>query len=113
MFTSHHCRHCRDKHQKMKPFPIKRRTKKQVYDQTKEFIINLENDRFSAEEVAKELRVKVHLVRQALHKLNLEGIVSQKSNNPPHDSTRDPWGYGSDSSWIASIYERIDHDKKI
>jgi hypothetical protein len=102
---------------KLKPIGIKKRSKKQVYDGTKDFIDKVINGlvkrpnntghwdaRITAEEVAEYLRVKTHLVKHALHKLNLEGVVSKPSHLAPHDSSRDPWGGGYDSSWQASIY---------
>jgi predicted transcriptional regulator len=49
------------------------------------------------------LKVQTHHIRQILHKLNLEGLVSQKKNKAPHDSKRDFWG-GHDSSWMPSLY---------
>lgn len=60
-----------------------------------------------AEDIASELRAKVPMVRQCFHKLNLEGILSQASNDGPHDSHRNRGMFGSDafvSAWVASLY---------
>ena len=114
MFTTHHCRHCADKHIKDKPIGIKKRSMKQIYDGTLWYINNLSaisgrpkhwKSFFWAEEIAGYLKVKIHFVTQALHKLNLEGIVSQPTHKAPHDSNRDPWTRGNgDSAWMGDIY---------
>jgi hypothetical protein len=98
----------------MKPIGIKKRTLKQVYDGTLFYINNLNtiNGRpshwkgfFWKEEIAKYLKVKTSLVEQVLHKMNLEGLVSQPVHHAPHDSNRDPWSHGGrDSSWMGDIY---------
>jgi transcription initiation factor IIE alpha subunit len=97
------------KHEKSPPFPIKKRSLGKIYGFTKGFVLNTTETYVTAEKIAKEMQVKVHLVRQALHKLNLEGLVGKKQNRPPHDSTRDRWG-GWDSSWRASTYEVLKND---
>lgn len=56
------------------------------------------------EGIAKLLEVPEHQVKISFHKLNQQGILSQPSHKPPHDSKRDFWG-GNDSSWAASSYE--------
>lgn len=118
MWQTHHCRcaGCRQKHIKMKPIGIKKRTNDQVYIGVVAFIDNLEILResqkrsyqkgfFWAEEVAESLRVPTHQVKQILHRLNLEGRVSQPKHKAPHDSNRDPWTYGNgDSAWMGDIY---------
>jgi len=53
------------------------------------------------EKIAATLNAREHQVAQALHKLNLEGLVCQKDNFPPHDCNRN---HGSDSSWCGSRY---------
>lgn len=116
MHTTHHCRcgGCKQKHIKMKPIGIKRRSFKYVYDRTLNYINNLSaisgrpshwKNFFWKEEIAKYLKIKTHLVEQVLHKMNLEGIVSQPTHKAPHDSNRDPWAYGNgDSAWMGDIY---------
>lgn len=108
MYAERHCRHCRDKHFKG-AISFKKRTDEYIYDYTRSYVSNRvdEGDSFTAEGIAREILVKTHKVRQALHKLNLEGIVTQKKNHAPHDSKRDWWHGGSDSSWMASFYYKV------
>lgn len=61
----------------------------------------------TAEGVSFETRTRTEQVRQALHKLNLEGIIGQKLDIAPHDSPRDMLFGGSDSAWKASVYDII------
>lgn len=62
---------------------------------------------FTAEQFASDLKASVDSIRQAFHKLNLEGIMSQKIDRPPHDSKRDRYTSAvADSSWQASLYRR-------
>ncbi len=56
------------------------------------------------EGVAAILQVPEHQVKVSFQKLNLDGVLSQSINIPPHDSKRDFWG-GNDSSWAASKYK--------
>ena len=62
---------------------------------------------FRKEVLSVELRAKESDVEQALHKLNLEGLVHQPLHLAPHDSTRDPWG-GMDSGWMGDTYYRTE-----
>jgi len=63
---------------------------------------------FCAEEIAFTLRLRAHFVRQALHRLNLAGEVSQAWRHFAHDSTRAPSiGCGRDSGWAANLYRRL------
>ena len=58
------------------------------------------------EGVAAILQVPEHQVKVSFQKLNLEGVISQSNNIPPHDSKRDFWFWGgNDSSWAASTYK--------
>ena len=81
-----------------------------IYKATKEYVHKASmsdksfNHFVTAEDIAYILNVKSHLVKQALKKLNLEGIVSQPVHHIPHDSSRDPWGGGRYSGWMADIY---------
>lgn len=58
----------------------------------------------TAEDIAHQLRVKSHAVKQVLQKLNIEGIVHQPHHHIPHDSNREPYGFGGYSGWAADIY---------
>ena len=55
------------------------------------------------EALAVELSVYLDDVHRALMRLNREGLIHQRTNQAPHDSTRDPTGVG-DSSWMGSKY---------
>jgi len=108
-YTSHHCRHCGDKHNTSKPIGIKKRSPEQIYTFTKKYIINKKS--ITAEKIAGEMKVKTHQIRQALHRLNLEGLVSQKRNEAHHDSKRDPWNnHPGDSAWLASSYDVLEKE---
>ena len=58
----------------------------------------------SAENIAHELRVKPHFVKQVFQQLNIEGVLSQPRHHIPHDSNRDPWCNGYYSGWQADVY---------
>ena len=58
----------------------------------------------SAENIAHQLRVKPHFVKQVFQQLNVEGILSQPRHHIPHDSDRDPWCNGYYSGWQADLY---------
>jgi hypothetical protein len=96
----------RRKPKKLAPIGIKNKLSKQLREKIKNSIIegHSENSRFTAERIALSFKVRTHLIRQILHELNLEGYVSKKYNNPPHDSTRDYWCCNGVSSWQASYY---------
>lgn len=57
-----------------------------------------------AEDIANQLQVKVHHVKQVLQQLNVEGILRQPVHRIPHDSNRDPWNRGFYSGWESDIY---------
>lgn len=99
---SFHCRHCGDKHDKLKP-SFKRWNLENLLNKVRELILASEKSFITAEQISTILRAKKHLVEQCFHRLNLEGILSQGVNHAPHDSKRDPWR-GSDSSWCATTY---------
>ncbi len=61
---------------------------------------------FTAEEIALSLGYRPHVIRQALHRLNLAGKVLQPLHQPPHDSSRDCWGSCGASGWMANLYFR-------
>lgn len=68
----------------------------------------------TAEEIAAYFRAKMSLVRQGLHFLNLEGLVTRRDNRIPHDCRRaNTWfDHGSDNSWCASTYGLNEEDKE-
>lgn len=108
------CRHCNDKaalKKKRVSEVVKYRqvTKAEAYELV--FGVLLEGVQsgvfntqrfFSAESIAKYFSIQKHMVVNALRVMNQRGLVSQKYNRPPHDSTRDRWG--GDSSWMPSQY---------
>lgn len=61
---------------------------------------------FAAEQIASDLRARVDNVRHALHRLNLSGLMEQRSiGAPPHDTYRKRHG-GTGGGWQASYYRR-------
>lgn len=61
----------------------------------------------TAEDIASDLRCEVHKVVYALHRMNLDGWVSQKIRNFAHDTNRNPVFYGPSSGWAANTYDVI------
>jgi predicted ArsR family transcriptional regulator len=59
---------------------------------------------FSAEDIGLYLNIKVDQVRLSLHRLNLKGLVTQKSRSFAHDTNRAPFFWGSDSGWASNVY---------
>lgn len=62
---------------------------------------------FPAEELAERFQFKLSKVQWALHRLNLEGIVSQGFNQKPHDIERSRYccpGEGYASGWNSTLY---------
>ena len=58
-----------------------------------------------AEEIAYQLQVKVHCVKQVLQQLNIEGVLYQPAHDVPHDSNRDRWcHFRGNSMWGSDIY---------
>lgn len=103
---SHHCRHCGDKHDKLKP-SYRRWSLDKLLPAVREIVQRLPSEErrgFTAERICTELRAKKPLVEQCLHKLNLEGLITQGVNRAPHDSTRDRMCPGPDSAWAATVY---------
>jgi len=65
---------------------------------------------FRAEDVAKDLNVEVSKVIWSFHKLNLDGILHQRSRVLPHDTNRDrdiSWGFSNETGWAANIYHLV------
>lgn len=58
----------------------------------------------TAEDIAHQLQVKPHFVKQVLQQLNIEGILHQPHHHIPHDSNREPYSFGGYSGWAADIY---------
>lgn len=58
----------------------------------------------TAEDIAHQLGVKVHYVKQVFQKLNIEGVLHKPEHHIPHDSNRDPMCNGYYSGWAADIY---------
>lgn len=58
----------------------------------------------TAEDIAYALQVKVHCVKQVLQQLNIEGVLHQPTHQAPHDSPRDPYGYGNRNAWLSDTY---------
>lgn len=101
---SHHCRHCGDKRDKLKP-SYRRWNIEKLLAAIREIVLRYgDGKRITAEDIGTRLRARKHLVEQCFHRLNLEGLLSQGLNLPPHDSTRDRWCRGSDSAWCATTY---------
>lgn len=67
---------------------------------------------FTAERLASFLDADLATVKLALHRLNIEGLVTQPSKSIPHDSNRDPqlWGNGF-SGWTANVYHLTERAK--
>lgn len=60
-----------------------------LLDKVRDYLFNQVTGIVTKEKIANELKVKEHEITNCLHKLNLEGLVSQKINEAPHDSKRD------------------------
>lgn len=99
---SNRCGHCIGNGKRRKVFFVKKR-KIDAYPMIRKMIDD-GNYRFTKEGLAVDLGVHVDCVHQALMRLNREGLLTQRSNSAPHDSTRDRMGAGSDSAWQASVY---------
>lgn len=100
----HHCRHCGQKHVR-----IYRAFKNVTYDKVlplvRAYVLEQgEGSHVCVELAAIDTSSRFGLVRKAFMQLNREGILSQAHNSAPHDSTRDKWGPGTDSAWMASSY---------
>ena len=100
MWTTAHCRHCKQEHQILNSV-YKKLTDEKIYNFVISYLENFtDKDHIFAELIAKELQI--------FHKLNLEGILSQKINHYPHESRRNPKDYWTyDSSWNASFYRKL------
>ena len=103
---SRHCRHCGDTRDKIRP-SLRRWRLGALLIKVRDHIASLPDDtRITAERVSTVFRARKGMVEQCFARLNLEGILSQGVNLPPHDSTRDRWGGGCDSAWGATTYAK-------
>lgn len=107
------CRHCGDAPKKGKRrktwYSKKKIDVSKLIDKIKAYLYERFKDKdtllfFRKEEIAVYFKTYEHLVAQALHQLNLQGLVSQPSHTIPHDCNRDPHGWGGDSSWQGDLY---------
>ena len=127
-YISHRCGHCGDclDRPRHRPNP-KHKAKEKVLDRARAAILALDDPQMpshaddflvpsanhlkvlTAESLATFIDAGLAATQWALHRLNLEGIVEQPTNDPPHDSTRDRWtmGCGGDHAWMASRYRVI------
>ena len=103
------------KRKKGEKLPLKPKPKKLSQDRVtqlvKEIVLGIrssgERKSLTAECLAGDLNCEIHKVEYALHRLNLEGLVSQKIRNFAHDTNRNPIFYGPDSGWAANTYDVI------
>lgn len=107
----HNCRYCGDSPKSGKRVKVmriyKKRDKATILDMVRNavFEAKLANKRsVTKEALSVKLQLRESEVEQALHILNLQGLVSQAYHCPPHDSTRDSMGWGCDSSWCGDTY---------
>jgi hypothetical protein len=110
------CSHCQGSGKRRRI--VIRRRKRDVYDEVKAKVMAIQamkdpgwsDRRVTKEQLAVDLGVTEDCVVQALHRLNLEGLVYRRSNKAPHDSKReypDPDFRGrtvGDASWQGSTY---------
>lgn len=97
------CGHCIGAGKRRKVYFVKKR-KIDAYEQIKALIAAGALS-FTKEDLAVRFGIHVDNIHQALMRLNREGVLHQRSNSAPHDSTRDrfTWAVG-DSAWQASVY---------
>jgi hypothetical protein len=65
-----------------------------------------------AEDIAYQLRVKPHFVKQVLQQLNIEGILYQPTHEAPHDSARNHFFYGRSKEWCPNTYYFRDKEEE-
>lgn len=91
-----------------RPSLIKRSYKKKGFDkvlqETLRIISKTEGNYVTKEDIARDLKVKEHEVENVFHRLNLEGILSQRKSNYAHDTNRNPMFPGGESGWASDIY---------
>lgn len=96
---------------------IKKRYKKLPPEKIKAFVLKKIEEAKQAgekwvtvEDIAAQLQVKPHFVKQVFQKLNVEGILHQPTHRIPHDSNRDPMCNGTYSGWLANLYSIRDKE---
>ena len=96
---------------------IKKRYKKLPPEKIKAFVLKKIDEAkahgawfITVEDIAAQLQVKPHFVKQVFQKLNVEGVLHQASHHIPHDSNRDPMCNGTYSGWLANIYSFVEKD---
>lgn len=101
-----------------KTHKIKRTYKKMPQEKIREYSLEQiekakakEEFYITADDIAHQLNVKPHFVKQVFQQLNIEGILSQPIHSAPHDSNRDPFGYGHEKGWKADLYKIIYPDE--
>ena len=94
-----------------KSHKIKRTYKKLSQDKIREYALDqiekakAEGEWYvTADDIAHQLCVKPHFVKQVFQQLNVEGVLSQPIHKAPHDSNRDPWGFPNCKGWMADLY---------
>ena len=90
---------------------VKRTYKKLSSDKIREYTLKRIDEAKSkgvwfitAEDIAHQLGVRVHFVKQVFQQLNIDGILHKPQHHIPHDSNRDPMCNGYYSGWAADIY---------
>lgn len=98
---------------------IKRTYKKLSYDKIREYALDQINKAkiagewyITADDIARQLNVKTHFVKQVFQQLNVEGILSQPIHKAPHDSNRDPWGFPNCKGWMADLYRIVYNEEE-
>jgi ribosomal protein S25 len=102
-----------------KPHKIKRTYKKLSQEKIREYVLDqIEKSKIkeelyiTADDIAHQLNVKTHFVKQVFQQLNVEGVLSQPIHHAPHDSNRDPWGFPNCKGWMADLYRINYPDEK-
>lgn len=98
---------------------IKKTYKKMSQEKIREYVLSQltiakskEEWYITADDIAYQLNVKPHLVKQVFQQLNVEGVLSQPIHRAPHDSKRDPWCIGGYNGWTADLYRIIYHEEE-
>lgn len=103
------CDHCQGKGKRRRVFFV-RHDKKDAYGAILAIVLAeqakpaKDRKRLTREELAVSLGIHSSFVHHALMRLNQEGLINQRQNRPPHDSTRDLGNSVGDSAWCASTY---------
>jgi hypothetical protein len=97
-------------------YPVKNVSRQVVLDTVRKelkdrILTEKENVLFTAEELATISHFKLSKIQWALHRLNLEGLMTQGSNEKPHDIERSSyysWGDKTEpSGWNPTWYTLI------